>query len=208
LQLRLNNLSCERDERTLFSGLSAEFSAGEVVQIAGANGAGKTTLLRIICGLSSFHEGEVTWLGKSSSSYEFRSSVLYLGHAPGLNASLTPMENLKWFYGLCGMQSPAAVEQNLDTLIRNALANTGMRGYEDVPCRQLSAGQQRRVSLARLYCSQAPLWVLDEPFTAIDKSGVELLEQRFAEHALNGGIVMLTSHQPLNIDNVRCLDLT
>lgn len=214
LQLSLLNLGCERDERVLFSALSAEFKAGDIVQIVGANGAGKTTLLRCICGLTSNYQGEVLWRDKNNRecrnrAYDFTSSILYLGHAPGLNSSLTAMENLSWFFGLCGFQddsdtSPSTVTKET---LKTALAQTGMSGYEDLTCRMLSAGQQRRVSLARIYCSKAPLWVLDEPFTAIDKAGIAALEQRFEQHQERGGIILLTSHQSVNIKNLQVLDL-
>lgn len=219
LQLRLHNLGCERDERVLFSALSAEFKAGDIVQIVGANGAGKTTLLRCICGLTTHYQGEVSWRGAddrvaSNRDYDFVSSVLYLGHAPGLNSSLSAMENLAWFFGLCGFQADdlAHIPEDSSQLVtkeelKAALAKTGMSAYEDLPCRMLSAGQQRRVSLARIYCSNAPLWLLDEPFTAIDKAGVVSLEQRFEEHRQRGGIILLTSHQTLNIKNLHILDL-
>ena len=212
--ITIKNLSCERDERVLFSGLDLEFSAGEVVQIAGPNGAGKTTLLKILTGLSSLHEGEILWRGKDHhNNYEFQSSLLYLGHMPGVKSSLTALENLEWFFGLNGIkceteESERAVAQVPDReQLKAALEAVGLKGYGDVPCMQMSAGQQRRVGLARLYCSEAPLWILDEPFTAIDKKGVAHLEERIEEHARQGGLVILTTHQHLNIDGFREVDL-
>lgn len=209
MHLQLLNLSCERDERVLFSGLSAEIGAGELVQITGDNGAGKTTLLRCICGLSTNFEGQIRWGEGGNRGYDFLSSLLYLGHHPGLNTSLTAMENLRWFFGLNGLQSltveAASVVSEGD--ISRALARTGMRGYEGLQCRYMSAGQQRRVALARLYCSQAPLWILDEPFTAIDKHGVAALEARFEEHRASGGSIILTSHQAVNSPALRVLNL-
>lgn len=216
MHLQLLNLSCERDERVLFTALSAEIGAGEIVQISGDNGAGKTTLLRCICGLSSRYEGEIRWGTSSNSSsnagnnrsYDFQTSLLYLGHHPGLNGSLTAMENLRWFFGLNGLQAVGEASSAVsDEDISRALALTGMHGYEDVQCRYMSAGQQRRVALARLYCSQAPFWVLDEPFTAIDKKGVAALEVRFAEHCANDGTIILSSHQVVNSTALRVLNL-
>ena len=211
IRLKLNELACERDERVLFSKLTVDYGPGDIVQVAGVNGAGKTTLLRIICGLSSNFNGSIAWGEDSNRSYAFRSSLLYLGHAPGLNTSLTPMENLFWYFGLNGLKSspaPALDKKAFTRQLKQALAETGMGGYEHVPCRMLSAGQQRRVALARIYCSAAPLWVLDEPFTAIDKDGVVALQKRFAEHAASGGLILLTSHQALELDNLQTLDLS
>lgn len=212
MQLKLHKVTCERDERILFADLSADIGAGEIVQITGDNGAGKTTLLRCICGLSSNYEGEIRWGSGTNRCYDFLSSLLYLGHTPGLNTSLTAMENLRWFFGLNGFQSsttPGSKQPPVsEDTIRNALEMTGMQGYEDLQCRYMSAGQQRRVALARLYCSQAPLWVLDEPFTAIDKHGVAALEARFEAHCAAGGSIILTSHQALKIAGFRSLDLS
>lgn len=230
--LSLQNLHCERDERVLFSGLSAEFKSGAVVQVAGPNGAGKTTLLKILTGLSSEYEGDVQWCGKSISgfsSYHFYSSLLYFGHLPGIKSSLTAMENLQWYFGLNGVKSAnnsaemqghngdinsdgsrhskSSHSKSIEALLGHALDQVGLAGYETVPCQQMSAGQQRRVGLARLFCSKAPLWILDEPFTAIDKKGVSAIESLIAEHAATGGLVLLTTHQPLAIASVLTLDL-
>jgi len=211
-QLKLDNLVCERDERVLFSGLSALYGAGEIVQLVGPNGAGKTTLLRIICGLSSNYSGSVTCYGEPNTGYAFRSSLLYLGHAPAVNTSLSPMENLMWYFALHGLKADSdnkpLSQGGLRQKLVKALAQTGMSGYENVPCGQMSAGQQRRVALARIFCSAAPLWVLDEPYTSIDRDGVKALEQRFEQHAKAGGMVLLTSHQELKLQNVTTLDLS
>lgn len=154
---------------------------GELVQIEGGNGAGKTSLLRILAGLSRHgFEGEVS----------VRAPMLYLGHQSGVKSLLSPRENLAWHVAGLGSPAPAAIEA--------ALAAVGLRGYEDVPAHTLSAGQHRRVNLARLYLHRAPLWLLDEPFTAIDRAGVQRLQARFAEHLGEGGAVVLTSHQHLD----------
>ena len=205
-QLSLINLSCEREERLIFSGLNAEFHAGDVVHIAGPNGVGKTTLMRIVTGLSSHFQGEVHWRGKPARGFEFHSSLLYHGHHAGINPSLTPLENLHWYFGLNGMAAPVD-EKGLEEVFLTALAKVGLTGYGDIPCLHLSAGQQRRVALARLYISEAPLWVLDEPFTAIDKLGVSQLEQRIDEHAKNGGLVLLTTHQASELGNLQTLNM-
>lgn len=198
--LEIQNLSCERDERLLFSRLNLTVTAGELVQVVGPNGAGKTTLLRAITGVSNEYEGDILWCGRpiEQQRYEFLSDLLYLGHQPGLKKALTPTENLE-FYGALG--------GGLDQPISSMLTAVGLAGNDHVPCYQLSAGQQRRVALARLYGSRARLWVLDEPFTAVDKAGVTALQQRLAVHLAAGGSVILTTHQTLTMPQVRHLDL-
>lgn len=201
--INVENLSAERDGRVLFSGLDFSVGTGQVVQVTGANGTGKTTLLRILCGLLPATAGEIYWRGKLSASqrYEFSRDVLFLGHAPGFKAGLSPRENLQWYFAL---RQHTTIDD-----IDKALAQVGLRGYEDTVCFQLSAGQQRRVALARLLVSSASLWVLDEPFTAIDKQGVGELETIIADHADSGGSVILTSHQDLSASaQVKQISLT
>ncbi|RDE22441.1 cytochrome c biogenesis heme-transporting ATPase CcmA [Motiliproteus coralliicola] len=200
--LEVQDLFCERDERVLFEGLNFSLEAGEIIQVEGPNGSGKTTLLRILSGLSQAFEGDILWQGEPIDEVrdDFLSDLLYFGHLPGVKAILTPEENLRWY---CALHPHTRTEG-----ITEALANVGLYGYEDVPCHSLSAGQNRRVSLARLYLSDAPLWVLDEPFTAIDKRGVARKEALIAEHAANGGSVILTTHHELAIrDNLRKVTL-
>nr|WP_067287532.1 cytochrome c biogenesis heme-transporting ATPase CcmA [Marinobacterium profundum] len=199
--LKVENLYCERDERVLFDGLSFELGAGEVLQIEGQNGSGKTTLLRILSGLSRNYEGELFWRGEPMADVvdEYRQALLYFGHLAGVKATLTPQENLGWYAAL----QPGIDSASIDT----ALQQVGLAGYEDVPCHMLSAGQHRRVSLARLYLSQANLWILDEPFTAIDKKGVAQKEQLILRHAAAGGTVILTTHHELQLDGLRRLNL-
>ncbi|TCK07096.1 heme exporter protein A [Marinobacterium mangrovicola] len=189
--LKVENLFCERDDRVLFDQLSFEVDGGEIVQIEGANGSGKTTLLRILSGLSRNYEGEIYWQGEPIEKVreEFRAELLYFGHQPGVKALLTPEENLHWYCALHASLDPARVQE--------ALEQVGLRGFEDVPCHTLSAGQHRRVSLARLYLSDARLWILDEPFTAIDKRGVAAKEALIGRHVAQGGSVILTTHQDL-----------
>jgi heme exporter protein A len=188
--LDVKALCCVRDDRTLFDGLSFSIQPGELVQVEGPNGAGKTSLLRILAGLAMADGGEVTWKGQSTrrNRDDYHQDLLYIGHQPGIKSALTAFENLS-FYQRIGRQPLEAIWQ--------ALANVGLVGYEDVPVAKLSAGQQRRVALARLWLSQAPLWILDEPLTAIDKQGVESLIQLFDSHAQEGGIVLLTTHQDM-----------
>ncbi|MBA3113282.1 cytochrome c biogenesis heme-transporting ATPase CcmA [Salmonella enterica] len=189
--LEARELHCERDERTLFSGLSFTVGAGEWVQVTGGNGAGKTTLLRLLTGLARPDGGEVYWQGEPLRRVRdsFHHSLLWIGHQPGIKTRLSALENLRFFH------HDGDIAQCLE-----ALAQAGLAGFEDVPVAQLSAGQQRRVALARLWLTRAALWVLDEPFTAIDVNGVERLTQRMAQHTAQGGMVILTTHQPLNVE--------
>lgn len=195
--LNASGLYCERDDRVLFQGLDLSVSAGQVLQVQGSNGSGKTTLLRILCGLNSDFRGEIRWHGEpvSRARTEFHGGLFYLGHAPAIKKILTPMENLRWF---CASQG-ARPEGDERASIRSALAEFGLRGYDEVPCFMLSAGQQRRVSLARLMLTPARLWVLDEPFTALDRKGVGELELFLASHVEAGGAVILTTHHPLEM---------
>lgn len=165
---------------------------GQLIQVEGANGAGKTSLLRILAGLSRYG---------FSGTVQRHAPLLFLGHQAAVKALLTPRENLAWHVSGEGQFSNEAIE--------DALARVGLYGYEDVPSHALSAGQHRRVNLARLYLSTSPLWLLDEPFTAIDVKGVEALEALKVEHVKQGGAVVLTSHQALATDHpVARLDLS
>lgn len=183
LLLQCTALTLVRGERELFSDLHFSLRAGEILQIEGENGAGKTSLLRLLAGLARYgYDGEVQRL----------SPLIYIGHLSAVKELLTPRENLAWHVD--GLGAPG------DNAVCAALARVGLAGYEDVPSHQLSAGQHRRVNLARLYLSSQPLWLLDEPFTAIDRQGVAALERLFVSHAQRGGAVALTSHQALNMD--------
>ncbi|EGR4122908.1 cytochrome c biogenesis heme-transporting ATPase CcmA [Vibrio cholerae] len=194
--LEVKNLTAIRDERILFESLSFEIHAGELVQIEGRNGTGKTTLLRIIAGLGECECGEILWQrSKIQSDREsYHQDLLFLGHQTGIKRELTALENLRFYL--------AVHQQTVDEhAIFQALAKVGLAGREDVPVAQLSAGQQRRVALARLWLSKKPLWILDEPLTAIDKQGVSVLEALFLSQAQQGGIVILTTHQDMFADN-------
>lgn len=189
------HLTSVREGRALFENLSLRLEPGQVLQVEGPNGAGKTTLLRILCGLTLPRAGMVCWQGEDIRFHRplYHEALLYIGHNPGLKPELTPLENLRFFQAL-NSQS-AAIAPAL------ALARVNLYGYEDSPVRLLSAGQRRRVALARLWLSAAPLWVLDEPFTAIDRAGVRALELRIQEHVSAGGLVAITSHQPVRLDD-------
>ncbi len=192
--VQVSDLSLERDGRQLFSGVNFQVLAGDILQIEGDNGAGKTSLLRILAGVSRLgYQGQLSTRGQSLANKrcEFNQNLLYIGHKAAVKTSLTAEENLAWSQSL-------AANQSAD--ISQALAKVGLYGYEQVLCQNLSAGQQRRVALARLYLSSASLWILDEPFTAIDKAGVAALELLFVEHLSRGGALILATHQALNID--------
>lgn len=199
--LELKSLAFERDDRVLFSNVNAYLESGDIFQVEGPNGSGKTTLLRMITTALMPMSGEITWRGSSVSnaSPDFLSALLFLGHQPGLKQSLSPEENLVWWRRL-------NTNHNRFTNIE-ALARMGLRGYESIPCINLSAGQQRRAALARLLITEAPLWVLDEPFTAIDQQGVCELEALIMAHAQGGGIVIFSSHQTLSLANIKRLSL-
>ncbi|MCW3150334.1 cytochrome c biogenesis heme-transporting ATPase CcmA [Stutzerimonas stutzeri] len=184
-------LACERDWRLLFEQLELRLESGQMLQISGPNGSGKTSLLRLLCGLMQPTAGQILLKGQplESQRSELARNLLWIGHAAGIKGLLTPEENLSW---LCALHQPADREA-----IWQALAQVGLRGFEDVPCHTLSAGQQRRVGLARLYLAPPPLWILDEPFTALDKHGVAQLERHLARHCEEGGLVVLTTHHTL-----------
>lgn len=189
------NLTCIREERLLFDQLNIEINAGDIVQVEGPNGSGKTSLLRILAGLSQPFEGEVFFNNQliSQSREEFHQNLLYLGHLPGVKDEMSAEENLTFNLALHGTADKAIDTEQIEQI----LAKVSLTGFEDSLASHLSAGQHRRISLARLYKSTANIWVLDEPFTAIDKQGVHALELLFKAHIEQGGCVILTTHQDL-----------
>ncbi|MEX2474340.1 cytochrome c biogenesis heme-transporting ATPase CcmA [Marinobacter sp.] len=199
--LQAVNLQCERDDRMLFRDLSFSILPGTVTRVEGPNGSGKTTLLRILAGLSDAERGELFWQGapRERQREDFLHNMLYLGHRPGIKSLLTPVENLRAL-----MAGRKAVN---DAMLFQALAGTGLAGFEDVPCRRLSAGQQRRVALARLLIADEPLWILDEIFTAIDIDGVEALENLLVQRARDGGAIVVTTHHDLKLPSMQSITL-
>ncbi|WP_269517561.1 cytochrome c biogenesis heme-transporting ATPase CcmA [Alteromonas sp. BMJM2] len=191
--LKACELTCVKRDRVLFENVSLAVNAGELLYVRGPNGAGKTSLLRILTGLSTPESGTVLFNGEdiADSSLSYLSTLLYLGHKSGTNGSLSALDNLRFW--LAQHQVKCEESQLFDALMR-----IGLVGLEDVPVRFLSAGQQRRVALARLWLKPADVWILDEPFTALDVKGIALLEGRMKSHVERGGVVITTSHQPLS----------
>ena len=191
--LEVSQLTITKGEYTLFDALSFAISPGELVQIEGRNGTGKTTLLRLLIGLGQYDKGLIQWKGTTirSNREEFHQDLLYIGHQTGIKPELTAFENLAFF---CSMQRTTKLGNQE---IYDALLKVGLVGKEDIPVSKLSAGQQRRAALARLWLSEQILWILDEPLTAIDKQGMQILESLFIQHTSKGGIVVLTTHQDM-----------
>lgn len=185
-----DKLTCIREDRILFDELSFEINAGDIVQIEGPNGAGKTSLLRILSGLSTPYSGQVLFNQQSIRKHaeSFHQQLTYIGHVAGVKSELTAQENLAYYLDMHG-ENPEYAEATL--------ANVNLSAFEDSLASHLSAGQHRRIALARLWQTQTKVWILDEPFTAIDKDGVQQLEALFLQHCQNGGCIILTSHQDL-----------
>lgn len=199
--LQAVDLQCERDERILFRDLSFSILPGTITRVEGPNGSGKTTLLRMLAGLNDAWSGELLWCGqpRSGRREEFLRNTLYLGHRPGIKPLLTPVENL---WALTAGRCPVP-----EAVLRQALEGTGLAGFQNVPCRNLSAGQQRRVALARLLIADEPLWLLDEVFTAIDADGVGAIEHLLGQRAAEGGAVVVTTHHDLRMPGMQRITL-
>ncbi len=200
--LEAAGLECVRQQRQLFAGLSFALGTGEMLRVAGANGSGKTSLLRILCGLLAPQAGEVRWQGAPIGRLreEYTRRLLYLGHAPAVKDELSAEENLEI---ACRLAGQTAVADD----VREALARFGLEG--DAPVRRLSQGQRRRAALARLWLSDAvPLWLLDEPFTALDTAGVATLRELLETHAARGGMVVYSTHQDPGIVVTRIVELS
>jgi heme exporter protein A len=198
--LEFRDLTFERNDVPLFAGLCGAVHGGDLLQILGANGAGKTTLLRVLASVLTPAAGSLYWRGRPlpRERNRYLAELAFVGHSPGLKRALSPRENLRWLGGLFSLRRERVDE---------TLAQFGLRECADVPCAQLSAGQLRRVALARLPLSGAALWILDEPLTAIDREGTALIEELLQCHRAAGGAVVFSSHQPLALPGVRQLTL-
>ena len=191
--LTARSLACLRGGRLVFAGLSFRLDAGEVLVLTGPNGSGKSSLLRLVAGLVPAFAGTLDWTGTPGS-------IAYLGHQDAVKPILTPRETLRFWGAVAGAAPDAAA-------IDAALAAVGLDGLDELPCRFLSAGQRRRLALARFELDPARLWLLDEPTLGLDMTSVARLEARVARHRARGGIVMLATHVPLALDCARGLAL-
>ena len=199
--LRVEQLSLWRGERCLFQNLSFELHPGELMHLTGPNGVGKTSLLRVICGLTLAEDGHVFWNDQDTRRHrpEFLAALSYAGHKEGLKDELSAGENLKFGLALRGIEFDEQI-----------LVSVGLTNIQGIPVGRLSAGQRRRVMLARVLAAQSPLWILDEPFSNLDQHGRELLNARLVQHVTNGGLALLTAHQELVFDGleIRHLEMT
>ncbi|MCF6218591.1 MAG: cytochrome c biogenesis heme-transporting ATPase CcmA [Gammaproteobacteria bacterium] len=195
--LQILDLECVRGDLLLFTGLNFALESGELLHVKGANGSGKTTLLRTVCGLSHPESGEVIWQGEAirKQGERYRDELTYIGHLNGVKDELTVLENLRIATMLSG-------EHHSEDQLIDALVKIGLGERIDLPAKALSQGQRRRVSLARLLLSESKLWVLDEPYTALDVSVIATLQQVIAQHLQGGGVVLLTTHQDVDIEGV------
>ncbi len=204
MSLTVSNLQCTRGDRQLFSELSFQLKAKQLLFLEGENGSGKTTLIRTLCALFVADKGEVLWCNQPIQEQieSYRESLFYLGHLNAIKGDLSVLENLRFNHAMSGQKCS-------DDDLLDALDKIGLYGYEDVPSRQLSQGQKRRVALARLLLNKSPLWILDEPFVALDVAAVELLQGIISAHIESGGMAVLTTHQevPLTQEKIQHLNL-
>lgn len=189
-KLEARNLTCIRDERVLFSDLNFTLQSGQVLLIEGRNGAGKTSLLRILTGFRRPEVGDLFWNDELiDDTQAFYQDTAYIGHNNGLKDTLTAEENLRYAQSLA----------TSTLMIDDALEQVGLNGYQETLVRFMSAGQKRRLALARLLCTHKPLWILDEPFTSLDRVSIKLFEKFIETHANQGGLVIMTSHHDTSI---------
>jgi len=198
-KLIVSDLTCQRGYKELFSNISFELDPGEILEISGVNGSGKTSLLKIIAGLNSAESGRLSINKNEVGSYEYQSEIMYLGHLPALSPELNCIENLDYLGQLNNISSNQALDE--------ALINVGLKNFEYEYVSNLSAGQKRRVVLSALFITQAKVWLLDEPFTALDTDGINVIETQITKHCDDGGICILTTHQQCNLPKLRTLTL-
>ena len=183
-----------RGDRHVLKGVSLNLRPRQLLHISGPNGTGKTTLLRVVCGLLRPESGLVSWLGRSISGIrnEYQATLAYASHEPALKADLTALENLRFAVGLKRRVTMGELRASLD--------QTGVAACADLPARVLSAGQRRRVALARVLAMSASLWLLDEPFTNLDAAGTDLLRSLLQSHVEGGGLALVVAHHDLKLD--------
>ncbi len=198
------NLACIRDDRTLFEHLDFKLESGESLLLEGRNGSGKTSLLRILCSIRLPDDGAVMWCGKDIQKLgaDFHDHIAYVGHKDGIKQDLTPLENLR--------MAQALGKANKELSCEEVLERFDLFGFEDIPTFNLSAGQQRRLALARLLIAESQLWILHEPFTSLDKHGISLFHAIMEEHVSTGGMIVLTTHHKvsLNANAVQFINLS
>lgn len=194
-QLEVSGIECIRQDIILFQDVSFKLHSGDLLQIDGVNGSGKSSLLRLLAGLMQPNAGEIIWQGKEISRcrYEYQQEIIYIGHLNGVKDALTALENLRVMVALAGSKP--------DIPLSNALDQVELAGMDTIPLSRMSAGQKRRVALARLFVTKAAIWLLDEPFTSLDASGKLVIERLIAEHCARGGIIIFATHQPMEIEN-------
>ena len=198
-KLKVTNLSCQKGYNLLFENLSFEINSGEVLKISGPNGSGKTSLLRLLAGLSSFDSGSINYDAFPLNSEKYNLDFLYLGHLAALSPELSCIENLKY--------SSLLGNNKLELDFSSALKKVGLEKFENELVGKLSAGQKKRIALSLLFVTQSKVWLLDEPFSALDSKAINIFEQRIEEHCSLGGMCILTTHQECNINNLKEISL-
>lgn len=195
------DLECVRGDRPLFSHLSFSLKAGELLHVTGVNGSGKTTLLRTLCGLTRPHAGEIRWRGNAINKLgdDYHAQLAYIGHANGIQGDLTPVENLSVAFSLSGSVDRSRIGKALERL--------GLAAYHHFPSKILSQGQKRRLALARLVVEHKPLWILDEPLSGLDVDSVSLMTTILMEHLAQGGLIIITSHQDIEVETKTTLQI-
>ncbi len=195
------DLECVRGDRPLFSHLSFSLKPGELLHVTGANGTGKTTLLRTLCGLTRAHAGEIRWRGNAIHKLgdDYHSDLAYIGHANGIQGDLSPLENLGVAASLGGSAHDEKILATLERL--------GLAAFRHFPSKILSQGQKRRLALARLLVEHKPLWILDEPLSGLDVDSVALMTTILIEHLSQGGLIIITSHQEIDVETKSILHI-
>jgi len=204
-RLSAKNLSAEKQDRWLFENIAFELEPGEMLHLKGANGSGKTTLLRILCGLTTADNGNVSWGGTPIKQQrdQYHTQISYVGHTDGIKQDLNVSENLKVAAVLATGKQQRPKPVNIDQILNDM----GLNKKRHTFAHALSAGQRRRLALARCLLNETSIWILDEPLTALDRQGVEIVENMINSHLQRNGMAIVTSHQDLNINEDRCHDL-